>query len=481
MAQRLWSRVFAGREDELSELLAAMEQAAAGVPLVALIGGEAGIGKSRLLAELVARAADGGALVLRGQCASLDGAAIPLLPVVDALSGLHEDDDRERILATTPTGPASAQLAGGPVARLHALVLDQLASTAASTPVLLVLEDLHWADRSTLDVVAFLARRLRRERILVVASYRSDEVDRRPELQRLLGDTATAPTSQRLELRGLTRDEMRLQLSGILGEPPSEALLGAVFDRSGGNPFFAEELVAVAGSGSPAGLSPTLRDALLTRVAALDAHAEAVVRAAAAGGGKVHHRLLATAAGIPEPELTEALRAAIRHHVLMADDDELSFRHALLQEVVYAELLPGERARLHPRSPPRSRPVPTWPAPPPPSPPRSRTTGSAPATRPAPWPRPCAQATRPSAWARSPRPPASTGARSSCGPRCPAPSWPRVSTGPRCLHARPPRRPGSGIRRRRSGSSTRRSRSSTRTANPFAQRSSTSDEGCTCG
>jgi DNA-binding CsgD family transcriptional regulator len=350
MTQRLSSRIFAGRARELAELLEAMEQATAGVPIVALVGGEAGIGKSRLLAELAARAADGGSRVLHGQCANLDEAAIPLLPVADALSDLRADGDAEHVLeaaAPAMAEAASAQFAAGPVARLHALVLDRLETASASVPVLLVLEDLHWADQSTLDLVAFLARRLRRERILIVASYRSEEVGRHPGLRQMLADVATAPTAQRVDLRGLTRDEMRVQVAGILGAPPSEQVLQAVFARSDGNPFFAEELVAVARSGSPDGLTTTLRDTLLARVAALDADAQAVVRVAAAGGRRVHHRLLATAAGLPEPRLTEALRAASSHHVLMARGDGFAFRHALLQEVVYDELLPGERASLH--------------------------------------------------------------------------------------------------------------------------------------
>jgi len=279
----------------------------------------------------------------------LEGAAIPLLPVTDALSDLDRDGDTERDLEAAPpqAGSASALFAAGPVARLHALVLDRLERASASNPLLLVLEDLHWADQSTLDLVAFLARRLRRERILIVASYRSDEVGSRPALRQLLADVATAPTAQRLDLRGLTRSEMRGQVAGILGAPPSEHLLQAVFSRSEGNPFFAEELVAVAGSGSPDGLTTTLRDTLLARVATLDASAQAAVRVAAAGGRRVHQRLLAAAAGLPEPELTNALRAAVSQHVLVARDDGFAFRHALLQEVVYDELLPGERARLH--------------------------------------------------------------------------------------------------------------------------------------
>jgi DNA-binding CsgD family transcriptional regulator len=322
MTQRVSSSVFAGRASELGELSAAMARAADGAPGVVLLGGEAGIGKSRLLSELEARAQRDGVRVLRGQCVSLEEAAIPLLPVADVLRDLSGDD----------------QLLAGRIS--HALVRDRLERAAASSPVLVALEDVQWADRSTLDLVGFLARRLRDERILLVATYRSDEVG----LQRFLADVGSAAIVSRIELTGLTRPEMREQVAGILGADPARDLVDEVFARSEGNPFFAEELMAAGGRGT---LSPTLRDTLLARIGTLDAGAQAVVRVAAAGGREVHHRLLEAAAGLPEPALSEGLRAAVSHHVLQARDDGFAFRHALLQEVAYAELLPGERARLH--------------------------------------------------------------------------------------------------------------------------------------
>jgi DNA-binding CsgD family transcriptional regulator len=339
MTQRLSSGVLAGRATELGELVAAMDRAIDGSPTVVLIGGEAGIGKSRLVAELAARA-DDATRVMWGQCAALDDAVIPLLPVIEALTEPGDGD----VLAT---GPATAQLVAAPAARMHAAVLDRLGVASTAAPVLLVLEDIHWADRSTLDLLAFLARRLRTEQILIVATYRDDEADRRDGLRRFLADIATAPSARRIELAGLERAELSEQIAGILGSAPSSDLIDDVFARSGGNPFFAEELVAVCESGSPDGLSQTLRDVLLARITALDATAQAVVRTAAAGGRDVHHRLLAIAAGLAEPALSEALRAAVRHHVLLAHERGFAFRHALLQEVAYRELLPGERAQLH--------------------------------------------------------------------------------------------------------------------------------------
>jgi DNA-binding CsgD family transcriptional regulator len=339
MTQRLSSGVLAGRATELGELVAALDRAIDGSPSVVLIGGEAGIGKSRLVAELAARA-DDATRVMWGQCAALDDAVIPLLPVAEALAEPGDSD----VLAP---GPAGAQLGAARAARMHAAVLDRLVVASTAAPVLLVLEDIHWADRSTLDLLAFLARRLRAEPILIVATFRDDEVDRRDGLRRFLADIATAPSARRIELAGLGRAELSEQIAGILGSAPPPDLIDDVFARSGGNPFFAEELVAVRESGSPDRLSQTLRDVLLARLTALDATAQAVVRIAAAGGREVHHRLLTVAAGLDEPALTDALRAAVRHHVLLAHERGFAFRHALLQEVAYSELLPGERAQLH--------------------------------------------------------------------------------------------------------------------------------------
>jgi DNA-binding CsgD family transcriptional regulator len=338
VASRVSSPVFVGRGAELDELAAAMAQAREGAPSLQLVGGEPGVGKSRLAAELSARVGADGDRLLIGQCVGLDEATIPLLPVIDALRGL--DDGADELSEVVPAS------GGQPPAGLHPLILERLADAAEQAPILLVVEDLHWADRSTLELLAFLARRMRDERILVVATFRSDEVDRRERLRRFLAELATAPRARRLELDRLTRAQTREQLAGILGEAPREPLLEAVFARAEGNPFFAEELVA-ASRDSGEGLPATLRDMLLARIHALDASAQAVVRIAAVGGHEVHHELLAGACDLGEPELSDALRGAVREHVLVAAGDGFAFRHALLSEAAYGELLPGERARLH--------------------------------------------------------------------------------------------------------------------------------------
>ena len=237
--------------------------------------------------------------------------------------------------------------AAGPPAGLHPLVLDRLAAAAATAPILLIVEDVHWADRSTLELLAYLARRLGDERVLVVATYRSDEVDRHERLRRFLADVATAARAQRLALDRLSRAQTREQLAGILGEAPPEPLLDAVFARAEGNPFFAEELIAAAREGAE-GLPPTLRDMLLARIHALDPRAQAVVRIAAAGGRDVHHRAAgggrraARARACPTRCATPCASTCSSRSTTATPSATRSF-----SEAAYGELLPGERARVH--------------------------------------------------------------------------------------------------------------------------------------
>ncbi len=349
MARRLSSPVLVGREGELAELVAVLAEACEGLPRIVLVDGEAGIGKSRLLAELRTLAVERGVRVLQGQCAGLEGAAIPLLPVTDALRDLADDDARQdgRRASAAPvreTGRLPGSVSHG---RVFAHVMDRIGRAAASTGLLLLIEDIHWADCSTLDLLTFIARRLRRERLLIIATYRDDDVDRHADLRHFLAEIATSPRVQRLPLAGLPAPAMHELIAQILGVAPPADVVDSVGTRSEGNPFFAEELVATAISGMPNGLSANLRDMLLARISTLDADAKAVVGVAAAGGRQAHYRLLAAASALPQPQLDQALQAAVTQGVLVADGEGFSFRHALLQEAVYNTLLPGQRSRLH--------------------------------------------------------------------------------------------------------------------------------------
>jgi tetratricopeptide (TPR) repeat protein len=348
MPGRLSSRVIAGRAAELAELDAALERCANGAAGVVLVGGEAGVGKTRLVNELTSRARATGVRVLTGQCAGLREAAIPLLPIADAL-GTVPDAEAPAELARLRRGFERRALAVPETvapARGFAEILGLLRRLTESAPVLVAVEDVHWADRSTLELLSFVIARLGDERLLVLVTYRSDELDSGGALREFVAEATRRSLVQRLELSRLNRADVAVQLEGILGAPPERRLADAVFARSDGNPLFTEELAAAANDDADA-LPATLRDMLLARIEALSTRAQEVVRVAAVGGVRVDHQLLSAAAALDDRALIAAAREAVRHHVLMNDDDALAFRHPLLQEAAYAELLPGERARLH--------------------------------------------------------------------------------------------------------------------------------------
>jgi DNA-binding CsgD family transcriptional regulator/tetratricopeptide (TPR) repeat protein len=319
-----------------------------------LVAGESGVGKSRLLAELV-READ--ALVLRGECIELAEGELPYAPVVGALRDLVRVVDPAMLDGLPPAGrnelgrlapelAPGATPAGAPSQPvLFEAVLALLARLSEEEPVLLVLEDVHWADRSTRDLLAFLARNLSRERVLLVATYRTDELHRRHPLRGLLAEVERLPKTQRVTLDRLSRTEVAELLAAILEAEPDADLVQRVHDRSEGNPFFAEELLAAGAEGS---LPDTLRDALMLRIEALSEEAQHLLRVLATAGRPVTGALLASARETSVDALSVPLREAVSHNIVSVSDDEhFRFRHALFGEAVYDDLLPGERARLH--------------------------------------------------------------------------------------------------------------------------------------
>ena len=360
MGGRVVSPTFVGRVEELDVLEAALGRATNSEPAVVLVGGEAGVGKTRLVAELTAHRAIDGTRVLTGGCVPVGDGALPYAPIVEAFRPLPAElgADAVRELAG-PSWPELARLLPGlgeppggrpgPAAqtRLFELLLGVLGRLGEWSPVALVVEDLHWADRSTRDLLAFLVRNLRRERVLVVVSYRSDEPGT-DWLGSYLAVLDRSGRAQRVELPRLDRAETVAQLVGILGAAPPFELVDAVFGRSEGNPLFTEELLGAirAGSGE---LPPTLRDLLRGRVQARPELARRVLAVVAVAGRRVPHRLLAEVAGLEDQPLVQALRAAVTGQLLVTrpGEDGYELRHALLAEVIEADLLPGERARLH--------------------------------------------------------------------------------------------------------------------------------------
>ena len=353
-----------GRGDELARLTAAVERARTGTPAAVLLGGDAGVGKTRLLTELARRATDSGATVLIGHCVDLGAVGLPYLPFAEALRQLADRADAgdEALAEALRTRPALDRLItrpGRPTAppagsdddagrlQLFDAVSGVLGDAAeAGAPLLLVIEDLHWADQSTRELLAFLLARLRSERLAVVASYRTDDLHRRHPLRPLLGELGRLPAVERLELHPFTPAELTDYLRAVRGGPVPDRLLRDVLSRSEGNAYFAEELLA-AGIDADSALPTGLADVLLARLEGLPAAVQRIARVASVAGRRVSHSLLQAASGLPDTELEEALREAVTHHVLAADGGSYAFRHALLQEAVYGDLLPGERVRLH--------------------------------------------------------------------------------------------------------------------------------------
>jgi DNA-binding CsgD family transcriptional regulator len=373
MTATLTSPTLVGRTEELARLAAAGERAAAGTPTVVLVGGEAGVGKTRLAGEAAAAARRAGATVLVGGCVELGGEGVPFAPMIEALRAFVRDLDGPALARLLP-GRTRSELsrllpelggvadggaepdrlftAPGPWSdqgRLFELLLGLLERLGEEGPAVLLVEDLHWADRSTRDLLAFLHRNLRRGRLLLVLTYRSDELHRRHPLRPFLAELDRDRRVERLELARFGPAEVAAQLAGIQGVPVTAELAARIHARSGGNAFFVEELAACAGADGE--LPPSLRDTLLARIELLAEAAQQVLRVAAAAGSRVEHELLAEVAGLPEAELLAGLREAVSAKVLLVDagDGTYGFRHALVKEAVYAELLPGERTRLHTR------------------------------------------------------------------------------------------------------------------------------------
>ncbi|MEV6326788.1 AAA family ATPase [Streptomyces sp. NPDC051909] len=359
------SPVFVGRAGELTALTEALSRGGAGEPQALLLGGEAGVGKTRLVEEFTARARAAGAVVALGGCVEIGADGLPFAPFSTALRALRRELPEEFAAAAAGQEGELARLLpelGDPAghepaaeeatARLFELTVRLLEGLAAERTVALVLEDLHWADASTRHLLAYLFRTLAHGRITVVATYRADDIHRRHPLRPLLAELDRLRSVRRIELARFTRAEVHRQLTGILAAEPDPALLDQVFARSDGNAFFVEELIASHESGCAAGaLSDSLRDLLLVRVETLPEAAQRVVRIAAEGGSTVGFDLLAAVAGLPEDTLIEALRAAVGANILLAapDGDGYRFRHSLVREAVSDDLLPGERSRLHRR------------------------------------------------------------------------------------------------------------------------------------
>ena len=323
--RRVSSPTFVGRTAELAALESALARASEGIPAFAFVAGESGVGKSRLVTEFEARAARSGARVLVGHCLELGGTIFPYAPIVEALRPLGE---------SLPDAASQPHVFEGLLA-----LLDRMG------PVALVIEDLHWADPSTRDFLVFLVRSARTESLCVLITYRTDELHRRHPLRPVLAELERAPGVQRIGLERFSRGEVSEQLAGILGDAPDEALADRLYARGQGNALYTEELLAASSDGAGE-LPETLRDALLDRYERLPAAAQQVVRVAAVQERPIGHELLQ--AVLPGGDLLGGAREAVAHQLLVTrPDGTYAFRHALVGEAIYEDLLPGERTALH--------------------------------------------------------------------------------------------------------------------------------------
>lgn len=365
----LSSPTMIGRDADLEWLRGLLDAVRAGTPATAVVGGEAGIGKSRLLGEFTSSLGPDVRLV-RGQCVDLGDVAAPYAPVKGALRQLVAQVGAERVLEAVGPGRAALvallpELAasdasttgeivitpgGAGSGQLHEAVAVLLETLSRDEPIVLVIEDLHWVDAASLSLLRFLLRSLGSSRLLVLLTYRTDDVTRGHPLRGFLTEAERDRWVERRELRRLTEAEVRAMVSTlIVDESPSDRVLETVFRRSDGVPFFVEELVGIDGCRDEGFVPDTLRDLLLARYERLPDEAQELLRLLSTGGVRVSHSLLAAVHRGSEEELDAAARRCVHFGVLSIDGDDYAFRHALVREAILADLLPGERARYHAR------------------------------------------------------------------------------------------------------------------------------------
>ena len=360
VATHLLSTPLVGRDDDLEELveLAGLASGAAGGTV--LVSGDAGVGKTRLLTELCARAEGAGRRTVVGHCLDFGDSALPYLPFTEILGRLAQESPG-LIASVSESQPAVRHLLPGQRlllgqsgespedverSELFETVLALFERLAATSPLLIVLEDLHWADQSTRDLLGFLFQRRLTGPVSLVASYRSDDLHRRHPLRAAVAQWNRIPGVHRLHLDPLSDGSVRSLARSIHTGSLAEADLRMIVSRAEGNAFFAEELVAATELGEKS-LPDDLASLLLVRVDQLGEDARRVVRAASCAGRQVSHTLLDTVADLDPAALDAALREAVDSNVLVPSGTSYAFRHALLGEAVYDDLLPGERVRLH--------------------------------------------------------------------------------------------------------------------------------------
>src|SRR5712692_2100645 len=378
--------VMIGRVQEVTHLRMLVDRAKSGKGQVVLLSGEAGIGKSRLVAEVKTEAVSRDFLLMQGSCFPTDH-AIPYAPLLDLLrshfsshSEAKPAPEVERIAqAFLPLLPDVGYVLPGGTSLPTLIPLDPeqekrrrfetlahfLTSQARVRPVLLVVEDLHWSDDTSLEFLHYLARRCSAHQLLLLLTYRSDEA--RPSLRHFLAQLDRERLTQEILLVRLTRDEVEAMLRAIFALPRSARLElhDPIYALTEGNPFFVEEVLkSLIAAGEifyangrwdrkPLGelhIPRSIQDAVQQRTDQLSDSARRVLTLAAVAGRRFDFGLLQQLTQYDEQQLLQLMKELIAAQLVVEESaEQFAFRHALTRQVVYADLLVRERKALHRR------------------------------------------------------------------------------------------------------------------------------------
>jgi predicted ATPase/DNA-binding SARP family transcriptional activator len=378
---------FVGREQELARLRTALDNALSGRGALVLLAGEPGIGKTRLAEELGIYAALRGAGVFIGCCHD-DEAAPAYWPWVEIIRSYVSDRDPAALMSEMGAGagdiarlvPAicdrlpdlSAPATADPEEarfRLQDSICTLLRNASARRPLMLFLDDLQWADKSTLLLLQFLARDIRGNRILLVGASRDMDVDAAHPLSQAMATLQTSDVAQRYTLAGLSHDEVRKMIAAIGEREPRPFLVDGVFDRTEGNPFFVRELLddLIEGqkirredgklalselSSDEWGIPESVRDVLRGRLGRLSSNCIRFLSVASAMPGSFSWKVLAPACGGDEDHLLDALDEALSAQILREKDFSdggyvYEFTHDLIRQAIYEDLSRTRRGRIH--------------------------------------------------------------------------------------------------------------------------------------
>ncbi|GAA1826042.1 helix-turn-helix transcriptional regulator [Agromyces salentinus] len=363
-----------GRDADLAGLITRLDEVRSGAPFSVIIGGEAGIGKTRLVREF-ARRIGGEARVLVGQCVDLGTVAAPYAPVKAALRALVAEEGAERVLEAVGPGQAALlallpELAASEVdggsgrahangtpprgdaasSQLHEAIAVLLETLSRERPIVFVIEDLHWIDAASLALLRFLMRALGSSRVLTVLTYRSEDVTRGHPVRAFLAEADRDRWVERHELGRLSHADAMAMIASLRPEAAdAQHGVDAVVRRSDGVPFLIEELIGIDGCSDDSEVPETLRDLLLARYERLSEPTQRLLRLLSIGGVRVSHTMLQAVHEGAGFDIDEAAREAVLGGVLTVEGDDYAFRHALVREAIQADLLPGERARFHAR------------------------------------------------------------------------------------------------------------------------------------